>query len=65
VHDLGLAGEDEFDGTLEVRDIQRFVREVQYENVAQTVPPPRKMQKRGIINLAFLQTPFEFRLAVA
>jgi hypothetical protein len=39
VHHLGFAGENQFDGALEVRDVQRFVREIQYENVAQLVPP--------------------------
>jgi hypothetical protein len=29
VNDLGLSGEDQLDGSLETRDIQRFVGEVQ------------------------------------
>jgi hypothetical protein len=35
VNDLGLTGKDEFNGALEVGDVQRFVSKVQHQNVAQ------------------------------
>jgi hypothetical protein len=35
VNDLRFAGEEQFHRTLEARDVERFVREIEYEDVVQ------------------------------